>query len=138
MDADITDEFRRSLTGEIAPQQLISNTFDGRTGGGLAAASQTMCERINTSRPIASCTKAPNKPRLRIHTKIDDNFQIQSSIDADTDAADLHQHPRQDEPVVSPQGGTDTVIENADMAEITGKDKNALESFRFASNQLLN
>ena len=40
--------------------------------------------------------------------------------------------------MASPQGGTDTVIENADMAEITGKEKHALESFRFASNQLLN
>ena len=138
IDADVNDELRRSLTGEIAPKQLISNTFDGRVGGGLTAASQTMCERINTSRPVASCTKAPNKPRLRIHTRIDDNFQIQSSLDAETDAPDVQQQPRQDEPVASPQGGTDTVIEIADMAEITGKEKNALESFRFASNQLLN
>ena len=60
--------------------------------------------------------KPHNKPQLRIHTHIDDDFQIRSSIDH--------------EDIEVAGSGNNTVIENEDLAELTGTmGKAALQSF---------
>jgi len=93
------------------------SSFDARSGCGSGTARHQ--ERPSTTSLVTK------KLGLRIHTKIDDDFQIQSSVDADEERHEV---------AIGGGSGANTVIENADLVDITAMDKAALESFQFVSN----
>lgn len=117
-------------------KQIMSSTYDKRFSKGEL---ENSLDHRSQSLAPSSSQGAFKKHHLRIHTKIDDDFQIQSSVDAEEEKALVEVLPTSglDCANASPRasgGDNNTVVENEDMQEITGKE----QSFQFASHHLLN